>query len=119
MRDVLATKSDDANGYLVLPILSTVLAFLTQFLTQQQQKKSGMSLDGQNGMTMKMMMWTMPILIAFFSLQYTASFSLYMVVGYIVSLITTLVLSLIFKAVDDKDNNDEIIHKYGRPNFNK
>ena len=119
MRDVLATKSDDANGYLVLPILSIALAFLTQFLTQQQQKKSGMSLDGQNGMTMKMMMWTMPILIGFFSLQYTASFSLYMVVGYIVSLITTLVLSLIFKAVDDKDNNDEIIHKYGRPNFNK
>ena len=119
MRDVLATKSNDNNGYLVLPILSIALAFLTQFLTQQQQKKSGMSLDGQNGMTMKMMMWTMPILIGFFSLQYTASFSLYMVVGYIVSLITTLVLSLIFKIVDDKDNNEELIHKYGRPNFNK
>ena len=84
MRDVLKTKTDDANGYLVLPILSIALAFLTQFLTQQQQKKSGMSLDGQNGMTMKMMMWTMPVLIGFFSLQYTAAFSLYMVVGYIV-----------------------------------
>lgn len=119
MRDVLATKSDDANGYLVLPILSIALAFLTQFLTQRQQKKSGMSMDGQNAMTMKMMMWTMPILIGFFSLQYTASFSLYMVVGYIVSLITTLVLSLIFKAVDDKENSEELVHKYGRPNFNK
>ena len=119
MRDVLKTKTDDANGYLVLPILSIALAFLTQFLTQQQQKKSGMSLDGQNGMTMKMMMWTMPVLIGFFSLQYTAAFSLYMVVGYIVSLITTLVLTLIFKVADDKENNDEIVRKYGRPNFNK
>lgn len=119
MRDVLKTKTDDANGYLVLPILSIALAFITQFLTQQQQKKSGMSLDGQNGMTMKMMMWTMPVLIGFFSLQYTAAFSLYMVVGYIVSLITTLVLTLIFKVADDKENNDEIVRKYGRPNFNK
>lgn len=118
MRDLLSDPTKNtANGYLVLPILSVILAFLTTFMSQGQQKKSGQAMEGQNGMSMKLMTWMMPLLIGFFSFQYTASFALYLVVSYLVSLLVNLVMMIIYRVMDKKENDVDVI-KYGRPNFN-
>ena len=118
-----ALLSDDyyssANGWLILPALSILLALANQFITQLQQKRSGQEMSGQSGMTMKMMMWTMPIMIGIFAFMNVAAFALYLVVSYLVSLIVSFVMMFIYHIMDKKLDDDDIIHTYGRPNFNK
>lgn len=110
---------NSANGYLVLPILSIVLALLNQVITSIQQKRNGQDMNGQQGMTMKIMMWTMPVMIGMFAFMNVAAFALYLVVSYLVSLIVSLVMMLIYHIMDKKMDDENIIHTYGRPNFNK
>lgn len=110
-----------ANGYLVLPVLSVGLSFLMQWLTMRQQKKSGQVNDAMGGAsTMKMMMFMMPVLMGIFSLSYTACFSLYLVVNYLVSLAINLSSSLLFVVIDKREAKiaAETVHKYGRPDPN-
>lgn len=108
-----------ANGYLILPLLSIVLALVNQIITHIQQKRNGQDMGGQQGMTMKLMMWTMPVMIGMFAFMNVAAFALYLVVSYLVSLIVSLIMMLIYHIMDKKMDDDNIIHTYGRPNFNK
>ena len=112
-------KYSKNNGYIVLPILSILLALANQLITQRQQKRSGQELSGQSGMTMKMMMWTMPVMIGVFAFMNVAAFALYLVVSYGVSLIVSVVMMFIYRMMDKKLDDDDTIHSYGRPNFNK
>lgn len=121
MGRLLDTSYNGANGYLVLPVLSVGLSFLMQWLTMRQQKKSGQVNDAMGGgSTMKMMMFMMPVLMGIFSLSYTACFSLYLVVNYLVSLAINLSSSLLFVLIDKRDAKKaaETVHKYGRPDPN-
>lgn len=121
MAKLLDEENNKANGYLVLPVLSIALSFLTQWVMQRQQKKSG-QLNENMGGSMKFMMWLMPIMMGYFSLQYTAAFSLYLITQYIVSLLITLASGLIGTMLDKRDENakknDDGIIKYGRPDPN-
>jgi membrane protein insertase Oxa1/YidC/SpoIIIJ len=118
-----ALRKDDyytsANGYLILPILSILLALVNQVITHIQQKRSGQDMNGQSGMTMKIMMWTMPVMIGFFAFMNVAAFALYLVVSYVVTLIVSLIMMFIYHIMDKKMDDDEFVHTYGRPNFNK
>jgi membrane protein insertase Oxa1/YidC/SpoIIIJ len=118
-----ALRKDDyytsANGYLILPILSILLALVNQVITHIQQKRSGQDMNGQSGMTMKIMMWTMPVMIGFFAFMNVAAFALYLVVSYVVTLIVSLIMMFIYHVMDKKMDDDEFVHTYGRPNFNK
>ena len=76
-------------------------------------------MSGQSGMTMKMMMWTMPIMIGMFAFMNVAAFALYLVVSYLVSLLVSLIMMFIYYVMDKKMDDDDLIHTYGRPNFNK
>ena len=66
-----------------------------------KMNKSQMELstvDGENGssaMTQKMMTWMMPVMFGFFSFMYTASFSIYMVVSSVFSLLSTLLINFL------------------------
>ena len=71
------------------------------------------------GMTMKIMMWTMPVMIGFFAFMNVAAFALYLVVSYVVTLIVSLIMMFIYHVMDKKMDDDEFVHTYGRPNFNK
>ena len=108
-----------ANGYLILPILSILLALANQVITSIQQKRSGQEMSGQSGMTMKLMMWTMPIMIGVFAFMNVAAFALYLVVSYVVSLIVSLIMMFIYHIMDKKMDGEDFVHTYGRPNFNK
>ncbi len=118
-----ALRSDDyyssANGYLILPLLSILLAFLNQLISHIQQKRSGQTMNGQSGMTMKIMMWMMPVMIGFFAFMNVAAFALYLVVSYIVTLLVSLIMMFIYHIMDKKMDDDDFVHTYGRPNFNK
>lgn len=121
MGRLLDTSYNRANGYLILPVLSVGLSFLMQWITMRQQKKSGQVNDAMGGgSTMKMMMFMMPMLMGIFSLSYTACFSLYLVVNYLVSLAISLSSSLLFIIIDKNaaKKATETVHKYGRPDPN-
>ena len=121
MGRLLDTGYNRANGYLILPVLSVGISFLMQWITMRQQKKSGQVNDAMGGgSTMKMMMFMMPVLMGIFSLSYTACFSLYLVVNYLVSLAISLSSSLLFIVIDKKAAKKaaETVHKYGRPDPN-
>lgn len=121
MGRLLDASYNRANGYLILPVLSVGLSFLMQWLTMRQQKKSGQVNDAMGGgSTMKMMMFMMPVLMGIFSLNYTACFSLYLVVNYLVSLAINLSSSLLFVVIDKREAKKaaETVHKYGRPDPN-
>lgn len=121
MGRILDTSYNRANGYLILPVLSVGLSFLMQWITMRQQKKSGQVNDAMGGgSTMKMMMFMMPVLMGIFSLSYTACFSLYLVVNYLVSLAISLSSSLLFIIIDKNAAKKaaETVHKYGRPDPN-
>ncbi len=91
---------DKPNGYLILVIISIGTMLLQQIITNKQQKTQMelQSVDGANGQaaqTSKMMMWMMPIMFGFFSFMYTASFSLYLIVSTVFSMISTILINKI------------------------
>lgn len=95
----LGTEKEQVNGYLVLVVLTAGFSLLMQWVMSRGQKAQMelQSVDGQGMMTQKVMMWMMPIMMGFFSLMYTAAFSIYIIVSNVVSMLTTL---LINKVVD-------------------
>ena len=74
-------EKKEPNGYLILVVLSIGAMLLSQII-MNKMNKSQMELstvDGENGssaMTQKMMTWMKPVMFGFFSLKYTASFSI-------------------------------------------
>ena len=105
------------NGYLILPILSVALSFLSQFITTRLQKKSGQVAEGSMGGSMKMMMIIMPLMMGIFALSYTAMFTLYIVVNsaatILINVITTLAMNGKNKSKEKKLTTG--VQKYGRP----
>ena len=99
-RVLLAEDNNGANGYLVLPILSVLFSVATQWLSMRQQKQSGQMNEAMGGGTMKTMMFIMPVMIGFFSLSYTAAFSLYLIISYAFSLALQLSSNAILLVID-------------------
>ena len=90
------------NGYLVLPILSVGLSFLSQFISSRQQKKSGQQVEGAGAGSMKVMMIIMPLMMGFFALSYTAVFTVYIITNSIMTLLINLGSSGILALIDMK-----------------
>lgn len=107
-----------ANGFLILPLLSVGLSFLSQFITSRLQKQSGQaSPEGGMASSMKMMMIIMPLMMGMFALSYTAMFTLYIVVNSLTTILINVVTTL---AMNGKSKNREKklttgVQKYGRP----
>lgn len=118
----LAAQEDRANGYLVLPILSIGLSFLSYFISQRQQKKAGQApVEGAAGAgTMKFMMILMPLMMGFFALTYSAAFTLYMVVNSSTTIVINLLSSFILDTKDKLAEKKAVstVQKYGRPDPN-
>ncbi len=109
------------NGFLILPILSVGLSFLSQFITSRLQKRSGQAApEGGMAGSMKMMMIIMPLMMGAFALSYTAMFTLYIVVNsgmtILINVLTTLGMEGRSKRNDKMRTTG--IQKYGRPDPN-
>lgn len=119
----LRAKGSDhngVNGFLILPILSVGLSFLSQFITSRLQKRSGQAApEGGMAGSMKMMMVIMPLMMGFFALQYTAVFTLYIVVNsamtILINVFTTMAMNGKSKHNEKKLRSPDGIQKYGRP----
>lgn len=94
------------NGYMILPIASIGLSFLSIFITQTlERKKKGeevAEVNPQQAASNKMMMFMMPLMMAFFGFMYTGAFAVYMVANYILSILTTVLLRGPINAMVDK-----------------
>ena len=91
---VMGAISDEygsANGYLILPILAMAISFLSQFIMQKLQPQA----DPTQNSTMKFMMFLFPIMMAFFALNYTASFTVYIVCNSLYTLGSTFLINFI------------------------
>lgn len=100
----LDKEKTEPNGYFILVILNAGSYFLMQLITNKSQKAQMelQTVDGQGAQTQKMMMWIMPIMMAFFAFMYTAAFSIYIVLSSFISMLTTFVIN---KIVDSKYKN--------------
>lgn len=97
------SSRDMTNGYLILPLLVVLLSVGSQLLSTFQQKKAGqVDVKGGAGMSMKIMMFVMPVMMAFFALQSASIFSLYMVTNSAITLILNLVFTGIIKLIDKR-----------------
>ena len=109
----LNDEKNQANGYLILVVLSIGIMFLSQFIMNRMQKDQMelQSVDGQAATTSKMMMWMMPIMFGVFAFIYTASFSLYMIISSVFSTLSTLIISFIVEKSFKKKMEQEEIEK--------
>ncbi len=107
-------EKEASNGYFILAILTAGFSFLMQFITTKTQKAQMelQTVDGQGMRTQKMMMWMMPIMMAFFSFMYTSAFSIYMIVSSIISIGFTLLIewavSKKYKNLKAKKDNGKV-----------
>ncbi len=96
----LVEERSQANGYLILVVLSIGTMLLSQFLAQKQNKTQTElgTVDGANGsaaQSQKMMTWMMPLMFGMFSFMYTASFSIYIVVSSVFSLTSNAIINVL------------------------
>ena len=121
--DVMGKLLDDpeynsANGYMILPVLTVLLSIAMQVISYRQQKQGG-QMNAQNESMSKIMMFVMPVFMAWFAFSYTAAFALYLVMSYIVSIAISLIGSLVVKIADKKTEKSLVteVQHYGRPDF--
>lgn len=93
----LIEEKSAPNGYYILCVISAGISLLMQLVMSKSQKAQAelQSVDGTGAMSQKMMMWMMPIMMAIFSFMYTASFSIYIIISSIFSILTTLLINYI------------------------
>lgn len=93
----LTEAKSSSNGFYILVVLSIASIFLSTFISQKMQKAQTelQSVDGQAAQTQKIMMWIVPIMFGYFSFQYSAAFSVYMVVSTLCSMISTILINLV------------------------
>lgn len=113
-------KSNNYNGYLVLPILTIGLSFLSYFITSRQQKKAGqVNETGQMAGSMKMMMFIMPLMMGFFAFMYTSMFTIYMVTNSLTTILINLGSTGVLELIDrQKSGRGGTAMRYGRPDPN-
>lgn len=100
----LQEQKTQANGYFILVVLSIGTMLLQQLIMNKAQKAQMelQTVDGQGAMQSKMMMWMLPIMFGVFSFMYSASFSLYMTVSTIFSLLSTLIINFFVEKAFNK-----------------
>lgn len=85
------------NGLMILPILSVALSFLSMFVSQAVERKGKKheltSTEQQQQQSNKITMILMPLMMAYFGFIYTGAFSIYMVINYLISILSTVALN--------------------------
>lgn len=113
------------NGYLILVILSIGSMLLSQLVMTKSQKAQLelQTVDETSKQTNKMMLWMMPIMFGVFSFMYTASFSLYLIVSTLFSMLSTMIINKIveikFEKTIKKEEEDKYNKRYGYLNKKK
>lgn len=97
------------NGYYILTILAAVATFISGQLPiwmakwKAKRKHEPYAPVQQN----QIMTYLLPVVMALFSLFYTASFAIYIVIGSLFAMVTQPVMTFIVDAIDDKNAKKE------------
>jgi YidC/Oxa1 family membrane protein insertase len=98
------------NGLMILPILSVGLSFLSMFVSQAMEKsgkkdpaQQQTSTEQQQQQSNKATMIMMPLMMAYFGFIYTGAFGIYMVVNYLISILSTIALKAPVEKMVQKD----------------
>ena len=113
MAKVLGTggwgKNGKWNGLLILPILSILVSFASQKLTQLAQGTPPPT-QGQSQGSMKIMQYMMPIMMGVFALLYSGAFTIYMFVSSLMAILFQLTFNLIAYIIDYSKGEAEPIN---------
>ncbi len=117
----LTEQKEEANGYYILIVLSIGTILLQQWHSNRSQKaqQKYSSVDGQGAMTQKTTMIMMTVMFAFFAFMYSAAFSMYMITGNILSLLTTIVINKCVDVSLHKKAQKEEQAKYDQRFYNR
>ena len=102
-------KNGKWNGLLILPILSILVSFLSQKLTQLAQGTPPPT-QGQSQGSMKIMQYMMPIMMGVFALLYSGAFTIYMFVSSLMAIFFQLTFNLIAYIIDYSKGEAEPIN---------
>lgn len=96
------SDANRTNGYLILPILVVLLSVGSQILSMRQQKRAGqVNAKGGAAVSMKVMMFVMPVMMAAFAIQYASIFAIYMVVNSAMSLLLNVLSGAVLRLIDN------------------
>ncbi len=98
--DLAQTPSFTGNGsdlgkwlLLLVPVLTFVFLMLTQYLTKKFTYQSPESVEAQNKLSMKIMMWSMPLLSVYFTFIVPAAIGVYWIFRNILNLVQQMILA--------------------------
>ncbi|MBR5539111.1 MAG: YidC/Oxa1 family membrane protein insertase [Clostridia bacterium] len=83
----------DVIAYAIIPVACFLLQVLTMKLTRKFTYQSPATQDMQNGCSMKMMDWTMPLMSLFFCFSFSSAIGLYWIYSNILSFAQTVILA--------------------------
>ncbi|MBR1968656.1 MAG: YidC/Oxa1 family membrane protein insertase [Clostridia bacterium] len=117
----LGAEKNKPNGYFILIALTIGTSFLMQWISTKSNKAQMelQNVDGTGMQTQKMMMWMMPIMMAFFAFMYTAAFSLYIIMSSLTSAATTLLINKIVDIQIKRENKKKENEKSVGTSYNK
>jgi YidC/Oxa1 family membrane protein insertase len=100
-------KKGTWNGWLMLPLFSILLSVVSQKLmskgTAAPPSPTGPGGKDAAAANMKMMQWTMPIMVGVFGLLYSAAFALYMFMSSFVAIAFQAIFAVAGKIMDKRD----------------
>ncbi len=84
------------NWLMLIPVITFIVMILSQKITQMFTYQSPETADAQNSASMKIMMWTMPLLSVYIEFQMAAAIGVYWIFRSILSTIQRIVFSKLF-----------------------
>lgn len=84
------------NWLMLIPVITFVVMILSQKITQKFTYQSPETADAQNNASMKIMMWTMPLLSVYIEFQMAAAIGVYWIFRSVLSTIQRILFSKLF-----------------------
>lgn len=114
IENIVGSSETSWNGYYILAILSAVVTFLSQWVSQLSTKLKKKELNkmaenpAQNGAMMKFMKILLPAIMVIFVISSSASFGIYIVSSSLISILITYLTGLIVNAMFKKKEEEVI-----------
>lgn len=84
------------NWLMLIPVLTFVVMILSQKITQRFSYQSPETVEQQNSASMKIMMWTMPLLSVYLEFQMAAAIGVYWIFRSVISTLERILFSKLF-----------------------
>ena len=104
---IIDGENEQQNGYYILIILSAVISFLTQFLTQKLITPKGQKMNMMN----MIMFAVIPITMVILAMTSNVVFTLYVIANSVMSAIISTIIALVMKNKNKGNDGDIVLSK--------